>query len=179
MIVVKKKILILVPVLALLMLGGFIYNSSVNSLVKVGDTAPNIVLPSIDGQTIELESLKGKYVLIDFWASWCGSCRKENPNIVRAYNKYKDQKFKGSQGFTIYSVSLDNDGEIWKKAIKNDKLAWPYHVSSLKKWNCPAATAYGVSALPTAFLMDPSGKIIATDLTGASLETELEKLLDK
>lgn len=179
MIIVKKKVLIIIPVLAFVMLGAFIFNSSVNTKLRVGDTAPNIVLPSVDGQTMALESLKGKYVLVDFWASWCGACRKENPNIVRAYNKYKDQKLKGASGFTVFSVSLDNDGEIWKKAVKNDKMVWPYHVSALKKWSCPAAASYGVSALPSSFLLDPSGTVIASDLTGAMLESELEKLIEK
>jgi len=175
----KKKSLIIIPVLVGLMLVAFIYSASVTSKLKVGDTAPNIQLKSFENKTLELKSLRGKIVLVDFWASWCGACRKENQNIVRAFNKNKDQKYRDASGFTIYSVSLDTDTNIWKKAIKIDKLAWPNHVSDFKKWDTQSAVDYGVTALPSNFLLDADGKIIATDLSGSLLETELEKLVKK
>jgi thiol-disulfide isomerase/thioredoxin len=135
--------------------------------------APEIALKNPQGKVIKLSSLRGKYVLIDFWASWCGPCRQENPNVVRLYNKYK------SKGFTIYSVSLDKDPEAWKRAIASDGLVWPNHVSDLLHWNSPMPSLYGFDGIPYTVLVDKEGQIIATGLRGASLEQKLIELLGK
>ena len=138
--------------------------------VSVGAPAPEIALNDTTGTPVPLSSLRGKYVLIDFWASWCGPCRAENPNVVRMYNKYKDK------GFAIYSVSLDQAKANWTKAIRNDNLTWT-HVSDLKFWQSAAAQQYGVQAIPATFLLDKEGKIIAKNLRGDALEQKLEEIL--
>jgi thiol-disulfide isomerase/thioredoxin len=142
--------------------------------VNLGNKAPEINLPSPSGTSIALSSLKGKLVLIDFWASWCGPCRAENPAVVKAYNKFHTQNFKDSKGFEIYSVSLDQNEAAWKNAIEKDNLIWPYHVSDLLGWNNSAAKRYGINGIPYNFLIDGNGIIIAKNLRGEALEQALQ-----
>lgn len=143
---------------------------ALTSGIQRGSTAPDIELPTADGKTITLNSFKGKYVLVDFWASWCGPCRGENPNVVKAYNQFK------GKNFTILGVSLDTDKDKWLAAIAKDNLTWT-HVSDLKGWESVAARSYNVESIPTNFLIDPTGKVIARDLRGEGLIAELERVL--
>lgn len=145
--------------------------------INVGNKAPNIIEKGLDGNLIDLSKIEGKLVLIDFWASWCGPCRRENPAVVAAYNKYKDKEFKNGSGFTIFSVSLDKDKNRWENAIKQDNLIWPYHVSDLKGWYAKYAAVYKVNSIPSNFLVDENGIIIAKNLRGPMVENALSQLV--
>ena len=134
-----------------------------------GEVAAEIKGLTPEGKGLSLTSLRGKYILIDFWASWCGPCRRENPNVVRMYQEYKDK------GFDILSVSLDNNKDRWVQAIKQDKMTW-HHISDLKGWSSELSKPYGVRGIPYTVLVDPEGKIMATRLRGPALESKLKEI---
>ncbi|MDD4525967.1 MAG: TlpA disulfide reductase family protein [Lachnospiraceae bacterium] len=140
--------------------------------VQVGKAAPAFTLPDTAGVPVSLSSFKGKYVLVDFWASWCPYCRRENPNVVRVFNEYKDKNF------TVLGVSLDKDKAKWMKAIADDKLAWT-HVSDLKYWDSEIPALYAVRGIPANVLLNPDGVIIARNVMGEQLEQALQKELNK
>ncbi len=137
---------------------------------SIGAVAPDFTLEDVTGKPVSLSSLRGQYVLVDFWASWCGPCRAENPNVVKAYNQFK------GKNFTVLGVSLDKEKDKWLAAIEKDKLTWP-HVSDLKGWESSAAAMYGVQSIPANFLLDKEGKIVARNLRGEDLEKKLAELM--
>lgn len=141
--------------------------------VSIGDIAPEISLPKPDGSTANLSDLRGKYVLLDFWAGWCGPCRRENPNVVAMYKKYN------KDGFEVFSVSLDRTRDQWVNAIAADGLIWPTHVSDLSYFNSQAALDYKVGAIPFALLLDPEGRVIGKNLRGRVLQNKLAEIFKK
>jgi len=143
---------------------------STEKMFGYGQEAPNFVQNDVGGKPVELKSLRGQYVLVDFWASWCGPCRMENPNLVNAYHKFK------GKNFTVLGVSLDRDKNKWMQAIQEDNLTWT-HVSDLGYWNNAAAKLYKVQSIPQNFLLDPKGKIIGKNLRGPALDEFLQEKL--
>jgi thiol-disulfide isomerase/thioredoxin len=150
-----------------------------NQTIVMGQKAPELAFTNPAGGVLELSDInKKRIVLIDFWASWCRPCRMANPRLVEMYEKYKDKKFKGAKrGFTILSVSLDQNKEAWINAIQKDNLTWPYHISDLGAWNSKAAQIYGIQFVPQAFLVDADGKIIGKYNMAEQAAADLEKLL--
>ncbi|MFO7938927.1 MAG: TlpA disulfide reductase family protein [Bacteroidales bacterium] len=164
-----KRCLMLLSLLSVLTLNVF------SQPLKPGDKAPEIEQVLVSGEDFQLSELRGTLVLVDFWAAWCKPCRKENPELVKLYHKYKDESFENAEGFTIVSVSMDFKREMWENAIAKDELAWPYHVGDMKGWKTEAARMYNVKSIPTSFLIDGDGKIIGTYLRGEAIEEAIKK----
>jgi thiol-disulfide isomerase/thioredoxin len=172
----KKSSILFIALVAAFACYALCFRQETTSNAPTDAIAPEIALASPKGKLLKLSSLRGKMVLVDFWASWCGPCRKESPNVVEAYHKYHQKEFKAAKGFEVFSVSLDRDAEAWRQAIVADQLVWKYHVLDAQGL---AAANYQVATIPNAFLLDGNGVIVASgaQLRGLNLHITLDKFL--
>src|SRR6056297_2530906 len=174
----KNKVVLTIVFVALMAFSASSQTTEAKKGNSVGDIAYEIKLPNPKGDTVALSDFRGELVLIDFWAGWCGPCRRENPNVVKAYKEFKDKNFTKGDGFTVYGVSLDKDRSTWLSAIDKDNLTWT-QVSDLKYWKSPYVQKFGVRGIPYNILIDENGKILAKNLRGKRLESTLEKYVMK
>jgi thiol-disulfide isomerase/thioredoxin len=144
-----------------------------------GEKTPEFSATLIDGKPFNLSDLRGKYVIVDFWGSWCGPCRKANHELVPIYQKYHDAQFQNASGLEIVSIGIEKSENAWKSAIQNDGLVWPYHISSLNEFDSPIAKQYGVKVIPTLYLIDEKGIIIGVDLLAENLDRMFHDRLKK
>lgn len=173
-----KKTLAMIALMMGLFLSANAQNE--NTTIKLGQKAPDLAFANPDGKSMKLSEInKGTYVLLDFWASWCGPCRASNPGLVAMYNEYKGKKFKGAKnGFTVVSFSLDDNKTKWMDAIKKDGLIWPNHMSDLKQWQSAATGLYGLQYIPQCFLLDPNGNVVGKYMRAEEAKADIQKYLN-
>jgi len=165
-----KKVILVILINCLIV--GFSFGQNIG--LNIGDKAPELSYKNPDGKNMSLSSIKNKIVLIDFWASWCGPCRRENPNLVQAFKKFNKTKFEEGNGFEIYSLSLDKTKKAWVNAINQDQLFWQYHVSDLGGWQSEGSKKYNIRSIPSNIIINGKGIIIAKNLKGQALQRFLE-----
>lgn len=171
--------------IALLLVAGFYIGRYLYFMPKFtnGRTAPTFTAELRDGSAFDLQDLRGQYVLLDFWGSWCGPCRRENPNIVALYQQYKNRAFNNAKGFVVLNIGVEKDSSRWARAIAQDKLDWPLHImdesSSLKFFNGTISSLYGIAEVPTSYLIDPQGQIIGVNMEAEQVARLLDQQLSK